>query len=97
MADLEVDIGSMKSLHSSVKDSVDDLEKQLQSMYQSVEELSATWEGPNHDVFTENFVKNVENMKELNKSLQAYAKALNKVRTLYGKCEEEVWQIVRAQ
>ena len=93
MADLEVDIGSMKSLHSSVKDSVDDLEKQLQSMYQSVEEL----EGPNHDVFTENFVKNVENMKELNKSLQAYAKALNKVRTLYGKCEEEVWQIVRAQ
>ena len=48
-------------------------------------------------MFTENFVKNVENMKELNKSLQADAKALNKARTLYGKCEEEVWQIVRAQ
>lgn len=97
MADLEVNIPSLKSTRGSVKDSVESLDKMLREMYESVRELNSTWEGPNHEEFTEKFERNHENMEELNRSLETYVKTLKKAESLYGKCEEEVWQIVRAQ
>lgn len=97
MADLEVNVTSLKSTCGSVKESVERLEKMLSEMYASVKELNSTWEGPNHEEFTEKFERNHENMEELNRSLETYVKALKKAESLYGNCEEEVWQIVRAQ
>lgn len=46
MADLEVNIPSLKSTRGSVKDSVEGLDKMLREMYESVRELNSTWEGP---------------------------------------------------
>ena len=69
----------------------------LREMYGRYKELNGTCDGPNHEEFTEKFERNHENMEELNRSLETYVKALKKAESLYGKCEEEVWQIVRAQ
>lgn len=97
MADLEVSVTSLKSMQKTVSTSVSELERLLQEMYTSVKILNNTWEGPNHKEFIEKFEANYENMANLNRSLKAYAKALKKAGSLYEKCEEEVWQIVRGQ
>lgn len=95
MADLEVNVQSIKSMRSSLQELVDQLDGMLDDMYQSVEELHQTWDGPNHIEFTSRFENRHANMKDMDKSLSSFVKAIKKAQSLYGQCEEEVWNIVR--
>lgn len=97
MADIEVDTSEISALEKKIESAVEGLDENLGNMYRSVSELNDTWEGPNHDEFVENFENRYLNMKELEKSLKSYLKALRKARKTYAKCESEVFQIVRNQ
>lgn len=97
MADLEVSTDEMSALENKLEAAIENLHENLGNLQTSVNELNATWKGPNHDAFTENFENRYLNMTELEKSLKSYLKALKKARKSYTKCEEDVFQIVRNQ
>lgn len=97
MADLDVNTSEMSALENKLESAIESLHENLGNLYTSVNELNATWEGPNHDEFVENFENRYLNMTELEKSLKSYLKALKKAKKTYTQCEEDVSQIVRNQ
>lgn len=97
MADLATDISEMSTLENRLEAETENLHEMLEDLHTSVNELHATWAGPNHDEFVETFENRYLNMTELEKSLKSYLKALGKAKKSYSRCEDEVFQIVRNQ
>lgn len=97
MADMEVNLSSIAGMEKTLAEAIETLEENLSNMYGSVSELNKTWDGPNHDAFVEEFENRHLDMRELNKSLRSYLRALKKAQKTYAECEETVFQIVKRQ
>lgn len=95
MADLEVNTSSISSMQTTLEEAVESLESTLKAMYASVNDLNATWEGPNHDEFVRDFQNRYEQMQKLNQAFKSYSNSVKQANKIYRKCEDEVWQIVR--
>lgn len=97
MADIEINTESLASTVQKLEAQTELLENALKNMYQGIEELNQTWEGPNHDEFEADFSGKHADMKELNKMLKSYVRALKKAEKTYESCEDDVYSVVRAQ
>ena len=86
---LGTDISRIEQNGNAIKSAKDDINDSINS-------LSAMWEGPAHDRFMSQFTKNYEEMNELCEMLDELLKNLDYAKKEYESCEDKVGDIVRA-
>ena len=97
MADISVDTNSINGMTQNINDAVSRLEQTLKQMHESVNELNATWSGPNHDTFISNFEVRYGEMKQVNEMLKKYLESVKKAKKEYVSFESQVEDIVNRE
>lgn len=90
MRKFKVNTDSMHSTYRSVKAEVDELDRALQDMRSSVNELNETWVGSNSFAFSSQFRESCKKMEGLVLVLRTYIETYKKSASEYEACESEV-------
>lgn len=91
----EVDTGQLSGTTNSMKDYLTEIKNQQKKMDTAMEALNRMWQGPSHDVFISEYVKDAQEMNEL---ISALSKVINHFGTAnnnYNVCEDKVVNIAR--
>ena len=97
MADISVDTNSINGMTQNINDAVSRLEQTLKQMHEGVNELNATWSGPNHDTFISNFEARYGEVKQVNEMLKKYLESVKKAKKEYVSFESQVEDIVNRE
>ena len=97
MADISVDTNSINGMTQNINDAVSRLEQTLKQMHESVNELNATWSGPNHDTFISNFEARYGEIKQVNEMLKKYRESVKKAKKASVSFESQIEDIVNRE
>lgn len=91
--DIEVNTEEISSIVSSAQEFYDVmLRANLTQMTMEIEALNATWEGPNHTAFVDDYETRKDNLETFHGVLTAYLDACSKAVAEYNDCESDVAQ-----
>lgn len=89
--DVQVATGDLSRIHhASVSEFRDTLASQLSDMTLAIEELNATWQGPNHESFVAEYAKRKEGLDAFHGMLAAFLEAWDEASRTYEQCEDAV-------
>ena len=87
---VEVDISTFRSDASNMADMLSAVRKDMEGMFQAVEALDATWDGPSSEAFKLQFLADKQAFEELATAVDGIIASIDNAVGLYTKCEAEV-------
>lgn len=81
---------------SSMSGEIDSIERELTSLYESVNLLGTMWSGAAHDEFLRQFENDRTNVLENINSIREYLEDMQECKTEYEKCDQSVNSMVQS-
>lgn len=94
--EIAVNTSTLASDIADLQDALVNARKQLQDMFEQVEELDAMWDGPANEEFRKQFVNDHENAQELCVTVESIIQCMQYAREQYDLCENDVNGIIAA-
>lgn len=91
---IQVNTDSIARAKKVAAESLDALRESLVSMRASVDELNATWEGPNHDKFVRQFSEDYAEMERFCNTLGLFIEQYGESGHTYAVCDQDVAGLV---
>lgn len=91
MADyIEVDIATLGQDIGELKEVLNSIRRDMQSMFESVRELDRMWEGPSNAAFNRQFDMDWRMMEVVCKAVEGVIDGMGNAKNSYLKCEMDV-------
>lgn len=94
MTEIAVDTLLLKADIEKIQTGLQNINNEMNLMYEGVEVLDRMWDGPANEVFKIQFTNDKNKMQELCKQIQEYIDTLNNAKKEYEVCEAEVKGII---
>ena len=95
MADVvEVDISTLKSDVGEMQEKLTLVNNDMIAMFDAVEALDATWDGPASETFRMQFLADKQIFEELSTAVEGILNSIEHAVEQYTKCEAEVSSII---
>lgn len=79
-----------------LEDEKNKLERAIDEMFDAVNTLEATWDGPASETFKAQFQSDYETCKEMHRAFGTLIEKLKTAKEEYDRCESEVGELVRS-
>lgn len=86
---ISIDTESIKTLRNEFDTEINTMSASMLKINESVDQLHATWEGPNHDAYVANFQIGYEKMNEMKTALMKFIDILDAAEKKYSQCENK--------
>lgn len=97
MADIiEIDQDALNSDINRMHDELKLLRSQIKSVYDSVKEMDAMWNGPANEAFNQTFESDYQSMNEMCEMLESLIEYMENARDQYRYCENMVSQEIES-
>lgn len=95
MQEIAVDTSILTTDISDLQEALSKVRKQLDDMFEQVEELDAMWDGPANDEFRKQFTNDYANSRELCKTVDSIIQCMQYAKEQYDLCENDINGIIR--
>lgn len=93
--EIEMNTSTLAGTIESLERESTNLERQIKTMFQQVQELDQMWTGAAKQAFSQQFQTDYETCKEMCTELKDVIKSLRHARDEYDRCERRVDELVR--
>lgn len=96
ITEIEINTSTLGKDIESLETTVGQLEKQIEKMFGSIEELDKMWDGPANAAFTQQFQIDYQTCVEMCQILRELIDSLQHAKEEYEKCEQSVDGLIRS-
>lgn len=91
---IEIETEALASDIRTVTENTEQVQKQIQHMFEQIQELDQKWDGPANEAFQAQFNADHARMEELHSELRRLISCMEYARAQYDQCEDEVYQAI---
>ncbi|MDE7261694.1 MAG: WXG100 family type VII secretion target [Oscillospiraceae bacterium] len=93
---IEIDSARLRSDISTLRETLTQIQKQINFTTDAIMELDSTWDGPANREFLEGYQKSKHEFQEFCEELSAFTDCMEFAAEQYEQCEDEVYDAIRA-
>ena len=93
--EIEMNTSTLSGTIESLERETTRLERQINTMFQQVQELDQMWTGSAKQAFSQQFQADYQTCKDMCKELKDAVKSFQNARNEYDRCERRVDELVR--
>ena len=91
---IEIDEGCLSADKHTVAQEILEIEKDIIQFFEEVQKLNNLWEGPAHQAYENEVIRNVEQIQRICQELKGFADCMDYAGRQYKKSEREVTDVI---